>query len=271
MEIRISEERKKVLRERIEKHADFISEYGYLMAHLAVNAALYPLDSIKTQMQAKAPVQNLSRGVIPSSLSMISNIYATSFYLMKVSEEKNNSLPKEIGVGAFAAFPNLVSVPFERLKVKFQTSCNIKSNITGNVIVDSFKNIFKGWQITLVRDIVGLSVFTATFNSVRPHLRSNNENYDIAKTFITSWIVQQLFTFPLDTIKSRIQADVDGDVRSCVRNMFKERERALLKYKVSLSYPFYRGYHFAIMRLSLYGILSFGIMDMGNVVKSFIF
>lgn len=202
----------------------------------------YPFDLVKVKQQTALKTHALSvketiqtivrqdgftglyRGVLPPLIG-IAPICASSFWayesIKNIIREKNNmapksqlSIPQIAQAGFLAAIPiGLIVGPLERIKTVMQTekSSNSPVEVTKKIYNNGgVPAIFKGTFLTMCRDAPGSILYFGTYEIVKRRLETTNVPTVLGIPFaggcagLAMWVP----VFPVDTVKSIVQADV---------------------------------------------------------------
>lgn len=191
----------------------------------------------------KESIRGLYRGM-SSPMAGVAAINATVFGVYG-SVQRHSPNPNSYGThflagSAAGLIQSLICAPVELAKTRLQ----LQSNVTGAKIFKGplqllnniyrsggIRGVFKGVTITALRDIPGYSLYFVSYEYV---IRAKSDPGLLYTSFaggmagIFSW----LFTFPIDVIKSRLQADgmtnrkpnYNGIV-DCVRKSYQNEGR----------------------------------------------
>jgi solute carrier family 25 carnitine/acylcarnitine transporter 20/29 len=160
----------------------------------------HPLDTIKTYNQVN--LQNridftkfkYFNGIIPSSLISITTTSIT--FGVNYTQINYYKYENHYRTGMIAGIINTIFInPMENYKVMYQAQTYKNNKNTQNI----FKNMNKGFNVTLLREVIANSLYFGMYNDLKKHTSIFNAG-GIAG--VSSW----LFTYPLDVIKSRVQS-----------------------------------------------------------------
>lgn len=164
----------------------------------------------------KAP---LTGACFETAVLFTSYNYALQFLHSKGSDPKDASLTvKCISGGISGVAGTLVLTPVELVKCQMQVS-NLVSQSSkqktlsyGDVIkdivrTDGLAGLFKGFQSTLLREVVGTAIWFGTFESVNQLLEQKypGQDWTVLVSGGAAGITFNTSIFPVDTIKSNIQ------------------------------------------------------------------
>ena len=172
-----------------------------------------------------------------------------------LNREHNDALVVALG-GAFTAIPtSIVQVPGDRIKLRLQVSDAMKHanpfqearkiwSEGGGTISGGMRSLYRGYLITLAREIPGSAIYFSNYNYMRKLItarleeqqRFSPDSIAAASILISGGFAGTLIgllTLPIDTIKSRFQAAPLGEFSSA-RNVAmdllkKEGPAALFK------------------------------------------
>ena len=173
----------------------------------------YPFDTIKVNLQNDNKIKiNYKFLFNGAKYPLIQSCMGNSLLFGNYKLLKDKGYNDFISGGISGFFTGFIINPFEVLKVNKQTNINI------NKI-----NYFRGLNHTLLRESFASGIYFTTFNYLNNNLKIN--------TFlaggiagINSWI----FTYPIDTIKTRIQTNQNINNMKIV-DYFKGVKFALLR------------------------------------------
>ena len=146
----------------------------------------HPLDTIKTNKQNNIKVKgNLYSGIkYPLiSNSLLVGIQFDLYY-------RYNSLVSGV-------VSSLIITPLDYFKINKQNKIN--TNFYG--MIKNFKN---GYPITLTRETLALSIYFNTYDYMK-----NKFNYHPIVSGGVAGSLSWLFTYPIDTVKTRVQSNIN--------------------------------------------------------------
>jgi hypothetical protein len=183
--------------------------YNSFIAGISQTVFGHPFDTIKTLKQIDNNRNSLSiiknlvkknglfylyRGFFPPLVGgCLQNgfIFSTEHYISKYITK--NAVCSGFIVGGLTT---IIVSPVELLKCKLQV--NKKESIK-NIILQNNYNIFKGCQITFLRDSIGYSIYFGTYKYLQKKYDNPLLNGGIAGTL--SWI----YSYPIDVVKTKYQ------------------------------------------------------------------
>ena len=166
----------------------------------------YPFDTVKTNLQNSKPIMPLFyspklfyKGI---QYPLITTMFGTTLmfgnysYFLELTENKFVSASATGIIGAF------LITPFDYLKIQRQIQEHSNEKTQKNIIdlINNPKQVFRGMTLTILRETFAIPAYFLTFdymyyqNSIHPFLSGGIAG-------INSW----LFTYPMDTLKSRRQ------------------------------------------------------------------
>ena len=187
----------------------------------AVLAFLFPIDTTKTQMQARgtsatatikalitseAPLRRIYRGLAPA----IAEHAANRAMLFGVGAEIKKHVPREwpepardMASGAAAAFAKTTMLhPLDTIKCRWQVGLPFYQ-VSG---------LYSGLVPAQLRSSVGMGIWLSSRNQLERSLPPDEGRFwSLFKPFIVgalSSALTDLLTYPLDTLKKRMQAEV---------------------------------------------------------------
>lgn len=227
----------------------FSGMVGILLSH--------PFDTIKTNMQAKKPIQYNPKFLYMGIKSPLAGIFVekalvfgTYTNMHSLLAKSCNSTLNDIISGGTAGFcASFVVTPYERIKIMLQTNNKINRDLLKP------KNLFKGLSATFTREIPGFSIYFSTYNTIERKVYGGK--YTLPGSFLAGGISGSLawcFIYPQDMIKTRIQSGISENqsFNQIIKNIYKEGGPR----------QFYRGFHFALMRAFPLHAGTFATMEM---------
>jgi solute carrier family 25 carnitine/acylcarnitine transporter 20/29 len=193
----------------------------------------HPIDTIKTRMQSNVHNNIMSAvkaGKLYSGLSaplfgiMMEKSIVFGFYdIAKTNYGLNNFWSGMIG--GFAS--TVIVTPIDAIKIRLQNN-NFKFNI---------KTLYKGFIPTVFRETPGFGIYMTTYN----YLNSYNKDSLLcnfifgALSGFTAWI----FIYPSDLIKTKYQAEENGNLKNIISTIYGKDKKIM---------NFYKNFHMAILR-----------------------
>ncbi|GMP25529.1 hypothetical protein CsSME_00002352 [Camellia sinensis var. sinensis] len=213
-------------------------------AGVVVETALYPIDTIKTRLQAargggeiilKGLYSGLAGnlvGVLPASAMFVGVYEPTKQKLLKIFPD-NLSVVAHLTAGAIGGLAaSLIRVPTEVVKQRMQTSqfASAPNAVRAIVSREGFKGLYVGYGSFLLRDLP----FDAIQFCIYEQLRIG---YKLAFTllfFVFLGALTGAITTPLDVIKTRLMVQGSANqykgIFDCVETIVREEgPPALLK------------------------------------------
>lgn len=171
----------------------------------------HPLDTLKTVSQnnlvissfsSKHLYSGLSASLIQSSLITGSAFYINT-YLYNLCQ---NNLLSSLGTGMLGC---LIICPLEDFKIKRQISYSLplQPRLSLSYIKDSYRFL----HLVSLREIPAITLY---FSSYR-YLKENSTNIILAGGISGS--LSWLFTYPIDTVKSRLQSNLCSTVSQSIQ------------------------------------------------------
>ena len=168
----------------------------------------HPLDSLKTWKQSNLKlsysIKNLYRGL---SYPLLTNSILNHVQFNIMGNKKNPDYINYLYTGIFSG---LFLAPIEYFKIRKQNNLKI-----------FFPN---GIGFSLAREIPGVLIYFGTLRNFKYYTNIDSELITGGVAGTLSWF----FTYPLDTIKTRIQADVP--------------------FKKAIKLPYYNGFTYCLTR-----------------------
>lgn len=189
-------------------------------------------------------IKNFYKGVIPPLIG-VTPIFAISFWSYDLSQNiiKNYTNKEILNIkqlslaGAMSAIPTtLIMSPIERFKVLLQT--NNAQNISKILINPN--SLFKGFWITLLRDAPGSAIYFTSYEFTKKFIynkfySNNTENLPVSAICIAggmAGIAMWLTVFPIDTIKTNIQAQTSKQklpLTKIINNIYINNNKNIIK------------------------------------------
>ncbi|XP_021284626.1 S-adenosylmethionine carrier 1, chloroplastic/mitochondrial-like [Herrania umbratica] len=242
-------------------------------AGVVVEAALYPIDTIKTRLQAahgggKVILKGLYSGlggnlagVLPASAIFLGVYEPAKQKLLKAFPE-NMSAFSHLTAGALGgAASSLVRVPTEVVKQRMQTGQFASAPAAVRLIVakEGFKGLYAGYGSFLLRDLPFDAIQFCIYEQLRIgyKLAARRDLNDPENAMLGAFAgaITGAVTTPLDVIKTRLM--VQGSAKQykgifdCVRTVVKEEgTHALLK-----------GIGPRVLWIGLGGSIFFGVLE----------
>ncbi|CCH58986.1 hypothetical protein TBLA_0B01430 [Henningerozyma blattae CBS 6284] len=176
-------------------------------------------------------VRGFYKGVVPPLLG-VTPIFAVSFWgydmgktiVKSLGESTDTLTTNQLATAGFiSAIPTtLVTAPTERVKVMLQISSNKSNNSLFGMIKQIVKtegpmSLFKGSLATLTRDGPGSAIYFVSYELIKNKLNetssSNSQELNITNVCLaggSAGMMMWLTVFPIDTIKTKIQASSEG-------------------------------------------------------------
>ena len=226
------------------------------VAGCAVEAAFYPLDTIKTRLQARrhgervALFRGLYRGVGGNLLGVApaSAVFFAAYEPMKRAlgasggdageGEGGGGVGAHLTAGAAAGLASsLIRVPTEVIKTRRQVGTSAASSVRGIVAAHGVMGLFAGYWSFLLRDLPFDAIEFAGYESLKQAWGSFADKKDVngaeaAALGAIAGAFTGAVTTPLDVVKTRLMTSPDlyTGVAQCVRKtVAEEGAMALLK------------------------------------------
>jgi len=222
------------------------------VAGCAVEAAFYPLDTIKTRAQA-------SRGRALVSAPLFRGVYkglggnllgaapASALFFAAYEPARRGMMTEDGGDGGVVArlaagsFAGLVSsiarVPTEVIKTRRQVGSAKASSVRAIIASHGVSGLFVGYGSFLLRDLPFDAIEFALYESMKEWWREFNSGKDVrgveaAAIGAVAGAVTGAATTPLDVVKTRLMTNPEAyrGIVDCVRTMVKE-EGAMSMFK----------------------------------------
>ena len=173
--------------------------YAGFISGIVQTAIGHPLDTLKTWSQnsillKKPPINiiNLYKGI---AYPMIQNplLISTSFFSNHYLKEKTDNVYFSSSVTGIIS--GIISTPIDKFKIMNQQKLEYKLSIL--TFLKSYKNI----HIMMMREIPANFIYYSSFDTMK------NNNVPIFLGGGIAGVLSWTLTYPLDTIKSRLQSN----------------------------------------------------------------
>lgn len=242
-------------------------------AGVVVESALYPLDTIKTRLQAvrsggKIILKGLYSGlggnlagVLPASAIFIGVYEPTKQKLLKMCPENLSALAHLTAGAAGGAASSIIRVPTEVVKQRMQTGHFASAPDAVRLIVakEGVKGLFAGYGSFLLRDLPFDAIQFCLYEQLRIGYKlaakrdlSNPENALIGAF---AGAITGAITTPLDVIKTRLMVQGSANqyrsISHCVRTILKEEGPS----------AFLKGMGPRVLWIGIGGSIFFGVLE----------
>ncbi|XP_054801402.1 S-adenosylmethionine carrier 1, chloroplastic/mitochondrial-like isoform X2 [Prosopis cineraria] len=242
-------------------------------AGVVVETALYPIDTIKTRLQAargggkiilKGLYSGLAgnlAGVLPASAIFVGVYEPTKLKLLD-SLPENLSAVAHFAAGAIGGLASsLVRVPTEVVKQRMQTGQFTSASAAVRLIVakEGFKGLYAGYGSFLLRDLPFDAIQFCIYEQLRIgyKLAAKRDLNDPENAMLGAFAgaVTGAVTTPLDVVKTRLmvqgsQSHYKG-ISDCVRTIIKEEGTQAL----------FKGMGPRILWIGIGGSIFFGVLE----------
>lgn len=242
-------------------------------AGVVVETALYPIDTIKTRLQAargggqivlKGLYSGLAgnlAGVLPASAAFLGVYEPTKQKLLRLLPE-NLSAVAHLTAGALGgAAASLIRVPTEVIKQRMQTGQFASAPDAVRLIVskEGYKGLYAGYRSFLLRDLPFDAIQFCLYEQLRLgyKMAAKRELNDPENAVIGAFAgaLTGAITTPLDVIKTRLMIQGSGNqykgIVDCVKTIVREEGApALLK-----------GIGPRVMWIGIGGSIFFGVLE----------
>uniref|UniRef100_A0A7N0T9K8 S-adenosylmethionine transporter n=1 Tax=Kalanchoe fedtschenkoi TaxID=63787 RepID=A0A7N0T9K8_KALFE len=243
------------------------------VAGVVVETALYPIDTIKTRLQAvqgggKIVLKGLYSGlagniagVLPASAIFL-GVYEPAKQKLLKSLPENLSAVAHLTAGALGGFAaSLVRVPTEVVKQRMQTGQFTSAPNAVRLIVanEGYKGLYAGYRSFLLRDLPFDAIQFCIYEQIRIgyKLAAKRDLNDAENALIGAFsgALTGALTTPLDVIKTRLMvqgsANQYSGIVNCVQTIVKEEGAgALLK-----------GIQPRVLWIGIGGSIFFGVLE----------
>ncbi|KAH9724782.1 S-adenosylmethionine carrier 1 [Citrus sinensis] len=256
-----------------EKPFDFFRILFGGTAGVVVETALYPIDTIKTRLQAvrgggkinfKGLYSGLAgnlAGVLPASALFVGVYEPTKQKLLQIFPE-NLSAAAHLTAGAIGGFAaSLVRVPTEVVKQRLQTGQYASAPDAVRLIAskEGFKGLYAGYGSFLLRDLpfdaIQFCIYEQLRISYKAAARRDLNDPENAIIGAFAGAITGAITTPLDVIKTRLMVQGSANqykgIFDCVQTIVREEgPPALLK-----------GIGPRVMWIGIGGSIFFGVLE----------
>ena len=195
----------------------------------------HPLDTLKTLSQnnlvlSSFPKKHLYSG-ITASLIQNSLLTGTAFYINTYFYQKSkNNLLSSLYTGILGC---LVICPLEDFKIKRQVSYSLDS--ISKISLFSIKNSYTFLYLVSLREIPAITLYFSSYRYLREY--SINPLISGGISGSLSWLI----TYPVDTVKSRLQSNLCSTVNQSIQmgNLYHGLGYCLLRAFVVNGISFY--------------------------------
>ncbi|KAK9746401.1 Mitochondrial carrier protein [Popillia japonica] len=263
-----------------EKSLYISSLFGGAAAGLVVDVVLFPLDTIKTRLQAQqgflkaGGFTGIYKGIGPqviASAPQAALFFCTyeTFKHYVSPHASSHSLPIVHMAGASLAeiVACLIRVPMEVVKQRRQTTRN-RSSLS--ILISAYTNegfikgLYRGYGSTIIREvpfsIIQFPVLEYLKTLYKVYLKDNSnlQSWEVANCGAIAGGISAAVTTPLDVVKTRIMlADktLAASGTLTVRNMMK------VVYKEKGMTGLFAGFTPRVMWITIGGYIFFGVYD----------
>lgn len=211
----------------------------------------HPLDTVKVRIQTQCPVNPKYRGTfhclssiarqesiaglykgIASPLYGVTAVNAMVFGVygllkpLVVESPGNDALWAHFAAGSLSgAVQSVVASPMELIKTRMQLdeSPGSKGKSAWTVLKNVYmhegglrRGLFKGWCVTLAREIPGLGTYFATYEALTSKRGGDVSTFEMMMAGGMAGVFSWIACFPMDVIKTRLQSDVSGKYTGAV-------------------------------------------------------
>ncbi|XP_021737638.1 S-adenosylmethionine carrier 1, chloroplastic/mitochondrial-like [Chenopodium quinoa] len=245
-----------------------------------VEAALYPIDTVKTRLQAahgggKIILKGLYSGlfgnlvgVLPASAIFLGVYEPVKQKLLKAIPENLSSLA-HLSAGAIAgAASSIVRVPTEVVKQRMQTGQFATAPNAVRMIVskEGFRGLYAGYGSFLLRDLPFDAIQFCIYEQIRIgyKLAAKRELNDPENALIGAFAgaITGAITTPLDVIKTRLMIQGSSQqykgIYDCVRTILREEG----------GHVFMKGIGPRVLWIGIGGSIFFGVLEKTKQVLS---
>ncbi|MCL7044360.1 hypothetical protein MKW94_002183 [Papaver nudicaule] len=216
------------------------------LAGTFVSLCLHPLDTIKTVIQAHSTVQKPISGIVGSiiadrgvsglyrgiasnvaSSAPISAVYTFTYESVKASllpllPQEYRSIAHCTAGGCASIATSFIFTPSERIKQQMQVSSQYQNSWTALVSIlkhGGLPSLYAGWGAVLCRNIPHSVIKFYTYERLKQLFLSTTQSThpNTFQTLICGGLAGStaaLFTTPFDVVKTRLQTEIPGSLRT---------------------------------------------------------
>ena len=195
----------------------------------------HPLDTLKTLSQnnlimssfsVKKLYSGLSASLIQSSLLTGTAFYINTYFYHKTQ----NNLLSSLYTGIFGC---LIICPLEDLKIKRQISYSL--SLSPNISFSYLRKSYKFLHLVSLREIPAITIYFSSYRYLREY--SINPLLSGGISGSLSWLI----TYPIDTIKSRLQSNLCSTLNQSIYmgNLYQGLKYCLLRAFIVNGLSFY--------------------------------
>lgn len=186
--------------------AGSIASFSVLVTH--------PLDTMKTNKQISTEqfqhqkksiytvIKTQYRGI---GYALLNGMITNGLLFGTFSMIQTNFGTNSFNTGLLTGIPlGMISNPFELLKIQRQNTSKLIR------ITDfSRKEFCRGMEFTLLREIIGSSIYFGSYEVLKTQMSERNINTSIS-TFVaggSAGLLSWVFSYPIDVVKTRVQSN----------------------------------------------------------------
>jgi solute carrier family 25 carnitine/acylcarnitine transporter 20/29 len=178
----------------------------------------YPFDTLKTNIQNrnsirlfyKSPIKLYTGAKYPLIMAMIGNTFMFGNYSQLIEYTGNKPLAACL-TGVIGAF---MITPFDYFKIQRQTiATNQHTTLQGTKLSNiSINNMYRGLGFTVLRESIAIPAYFLTFDYMH-----NEYHFPAFISGALAGINSWLFTYPIDTLKTRRQLFTDKSIHQLIK------------------------------------------------------
>lgn len=195
----------------------------------------HPLDTLKTLSQNSLVLSSFSKRHLYSGLtaSLIQNSFltGTAFYINTYFyQQSQNNLLSSLYTGILGC---LVICPLEDFKIKRQVSCSLNPPSMPSFF--NIRNSYSFLYLVSLREIPAITLYFSSYRYLREYSIHPLISGGISGSL--SWLI----TYPIDTVKSRLQSKLCSTVNQSIQmgNLYHGLEYCLLRAFIVNGISFY--------------------------------
>ncbi|KAF7494952.1 Mitochondrial basic amino acids transporter [Sarcoptes scabiei] len=231
--------------------ADFVSGFFGGVAGVLVG---HPLDTIKVIVQTSphrlsaisvarnSSISSLYRGIkapLAGLAALNTIVFGVHGSIMRLTFDNERNISHTLFMNAIAGScaglaQSIISSPIELLKTRSQiNSHSILTNAKQIIYSEGgFRGLYRGFWMTVLRDCPAFATYFYSYESLIYHLTRSKEKPSTVDTLFAGGVagaLSWLVIYPIDVIKSRIQADIRyTSASTCLRELIHSEGFAAL-------------------------------------------
>eukprot|EP00899_Mesostigma_viride_P008438 jgi/Mesvir1/17596/Mv08828-RA.1 len=244
------------------------------LAGAAVETALYPIDTIKTRLQAARAGKGLRWdglysglggnivGVIPSSAMFFGVYEPLKMFLLKKLPENLSGIAHVTSAAAAGTAASLVRVPTEVIKQRMQTGQFTSATAAVRTILakEGAKGLYSGYTSFLLRDLPFDAIEFVAYEQLKIAYSKfvggrELKSHEVAAVGAVAGAVTGILTTPFDVVKTRMMVQGSNKYYAgtidCIRTILAEEGAA----------AFFKGVGPRVLWIGIGGSIFFGVLE----------